>query len=229
MDIARIRKKLKKSGETDEQKAGEESKEDKTVQSSGDSAHGGSGVEKASEIGDKESERLDSGTEQADTQKTEEVVKAETPEDEVKAEAVPANEIEILAFTVANEEYAVKITELQEVLRNQRITAVPRAPKYLKGVTFLRGRILPVIDLKYRLGLKGENGGRQKIIVLAIPKEPVGALVSPLLGAIRIPETELLQPPATLDVREKSFIEGVVKTQDRFISILNVDELVKIS
>ncbi len=190
MDIAKIRKKLKKSETCKGEKPKDILREKKT--------------EKVSQP-----ESRDIG--------------AETPDEE------PIKEIEIIAFKIANEEYAIKISGMLEILRYQNITPVPRSPKYLKGVTFLRGRILPVIDLKYRLGFKGENGGKQKILVLATSKEPVGALVSSLLGVIRVPETELLQPPATLDEREKSFIEGVIKIQDRFISVLNVDELVKIS
>jgi purine-binding chemotaxis protein CheW len=196
MDMAKIRKKLKRLKTSSEQK---ESPEDaqKTV---------------------------DIKPEASLT--TEPPVKGEPTTVEIKTDKTPVKEIEIIAFKIANEEYAVRISKMQEILRYQRITPVPRSPRYLKGVTFLRGKVLPVIDLKDRLGLKGEVEGKQKIIVLATSKEPVGALVSSVLDVIRFPETELLQPPATLDEREKSFIEGVVRIQDRFISILNVEEIV---
>ncbi len=225
MDIAKIRKKLKKS----EARKGEKSRNILQEKKTKDTRE--TMLKRKRRHGYPGTKDIKADIEPAPaTYKEEEVgqhepsdIGAEIPDEE------PVKEIEIIAFKIANEEYAVKISEMLEILRYQKITPVPRSPKYLKGVTFLRGRILPVIDLQYRLGLKGENGVRQKIIVFDFPKEPVGALVNSLLGVIRVPETELLQPPATLDDREKSFIEGVVKIQNRFISVLNVDELVKIS
>ncbi|MBI4698845.1 MAG: purine-binding chemotaxis protein CheW [Nitrospirae bacterium] len=139
-------------------------------------------------------------------------------------------EVEILAFKIANEEYAVKITELQEIIRYQRITIVPCTPLYVLGVTSLRGKIIPVIDLKIRLGL---NGGveakqkKQKILILSGNKEPLGALVSLILGVFRLPASELLPPPPTLTEEEKNYIDGIVKIKNRFISILNVNAITR--
>lgn len=136
-------------------------------------------------------------------------------------------EIEILAFKLGDEEYALRIKEVQEILKYQRITCVPRAPWYLKGITSLRGKVLPVIDLKQRLGLGREDGGGQKIIVIASSPQPVGVLVSSVLDVIRLPEIELLEPPPTLSEEERAFIQGVVRIKNRFISVLNVDEILK--
>jgi len=198
MDIARIRKKLKKLKTSEEQK------------------------EAISREGTEDSQEAVRESSKEKGRTPPEIVSSE-----IEPERTEVKEIEIIAFKVANEEYGVRVSELQEILRSQRITTVPRSPKYLKGVTFLRGRVLPVIDLKERLGLKGEMEKKQKIMVLLTPKEPVGIIVGSVLDIIRFPETELLQPPATLNENEKSFIEGVVKINNKFISILNVKEIVK--
>ncbi len=208
MDIARIRKKLKKLKAPDEQKTKETLQEGK--------------IKEVPEIADTKIE-----TEQEDAKKTGEESKNESPDVEVEAKVVPIEGTEILAFRIANEEYAVKIAELQEVLKNQRITAVPRSPKYLKGITSIRGKILPIVDLRERLGLTDKNTGKEKIIIISGKKEPLGILVGAVLGVFRFPSSELLPPPSTMTDEEKGFIEGVVKINSKFISILKVDEVLK--
>ncbi|MBI5049506.1 MAG: purine-binding chemotaxis protein CheW [Nitrospirae bacterium] len=136
-------------------------------------------------------------------------------------------EMEVLAFKVADEEYAVTTSEIQEIIRYQNITLVPRSPKYLKGVTSIRGKILPVIDLKERLGLRHSNTGKEKIIILKTSKEPIGTLVGSVIDVVRFHRAELMQPPPTLSEKEKGLIDGVVRIKDRFISVLNVGELIK--
>lgn len=238
MDIAKIRKKLKKPGTApDEHKTGETARQ------------GGQAGQPAPPLEHKESTlNAENASDLSDKSKTGETTKAIetkiTVSGEEKKEPVDADktivpagpavkaeikdikdEAEILAFKIANEEYAVRINDLQEVLRLQRITAVPRSPEYLKGITSLRGKILPVIDLRDRLGLTEENVGKQKIIVISGKKEAFGALVGTVLGTFRFPEDELLPPPSTLTDKEKKFIEGVVRMDNKFISILKVDEI----
>lgn len=220
MDIARIRKKLKKRLETpDKQKTEEE----KLAWGAGHDSQTQE-VPKAAdtEINISQSEICS----EEEIEKAEKAGKTGLPEAGIEEETVQ-EETEILTFKIANKEYAVRIIELQEVLKEQKITAVPRAPSYLRGITSLRGKILPVIDLKTRLGLTDENGERQKIIVLSGKKEPLGALVSAVLGVFRFPASELLPPPSTLTEEEKNFIEGVVKINNKFIPILKVDEILK--
>lgn len=220
MDIARIRKKLKKRLETpDKQKIEEE----KLVLEAGSDSQ----TQEVPKVADTESDISQSEIRSEEAiEKVEEACKTGLPEAGIEEETVQ-EETEILTFKIANEEYAVRIIELQEVLKEQNITAVPRAPSYLRGITSLRGKILPVIDLKARLGLTGENGGRQKIIILSGKKEPLGALVDAVLGVFRFPASEILPPPSTLTEEEKNFIEGVVKINNKFIPILKVDEILK--
>lgn len=220
MDIARIRKKLKKRLETpDKQKIEEE----KLARGTGPDSQ----TQKVPKAADTESNISQSEIRsEEEIEKAEEAGKTGLPKAGIEEETVQ-EETEILTFRIANEEYAVRIIELQEVLKDQKITAVPRAPSYLRGITSLRGKILPVIDLKARLGLTDENGGRQKIIVLSGKKEPLGALVGAVLGVFRFPASKLLPPPSTLTEEEKNFIEGVVKINNKFIPILKVNELLK--
>jgi purine-binding chemotaxis protein CheW len=196
MDIAKIRKKIKKLEEDAKQK-------DKAIEQDV--------KEPVPEIPAKET-----------------LAKTEVKETDVKEEVEKIPDTEILAFKLGSEEYAIRMTELQEIIRYQRITSVPCSPGYLIGVTSLRGKIVPVIDLRLRLGLEGDHGERQKIIILSGKKDPIGALVSSILGVYRFPANEILPPPSILTEEEKGFIEGVVKIKNKFIPILNVDEIIKL-
>jgi purine-binding chemotaxis protein CheW len=234
MDIAKIRKKLKELDTAkNEQKISEPACPADSPLEHKESALN---AETASDLSDKsEAGETTKAIETKSTVSGEEIKKPGDA-DKTIVPAGPAGrpdikeiqeEAEILAFKIANEEYAIRITDLQEVLRFQRITAVPRAPKYLRGITSLRGKILPVIDLKDRLGLTEENAGKQKIIVISGKKEALGALVGAVLGVFRFPAGELLPPPSTLTDEEKKFIEGVIKMDNKFIPILKVDEILK--
>lgn len=210
MDISRIRKKLKETEAEEEQK-----KEDLTEEKSE-----ADNVSVEKDINESSSEKS--------AEKTE-IDKADTITDETENDlsASPANEIELLSFNVGNEEYAVKLADLQEIIRDQTVTPVPRSPAYLKGVTFLRGKILPIIDLAKRLGLKEDGGLLQKIIVLAVSRSPLGVLIGSGVDILRFREDEVLPPPSTLDENEIGLIEGVVSINNRFISLLNVNNILK--
>ena len=146
---------------------------------------------------------------------------------EEDTEAAPVNELELLAFNVGSEEYAVKLSDMQEIVRSQTITPIPRSPEYLRGVTFLRGKILPVIDLGKRLGLEWESGMLQKIIVLSASNAPLGILIGSGIDVLRCRENDVLPPPSTLDESEIGLIEGVVNINNRFISVLNINNILK--
>lgn len=147
--------------------------------------------------------------------------------EEENAVAVPVNELELLAFNVGSEEYAVKLSDMQEIIRSQTITPIPRSPEYLRGVTFLRGKILPVIDLGKRLGLEWESGALQKIIVISASNAPLGILIGSGIDVLKCRENEVLPPPSTLDESEVGLIEGVVNIKNRFISVLNINNILR--
>ena len=143
----------------------------------------------------------------------------------LEEDTLPVSDIELIAFSVSNEEFAMRLSDMKEIIKQQVITPVPRSPLYLQGAAFLKGRILPVINLSERLSLKKMDEGRQKIIVMYTSKEPVGILANKIIDVIRVHETDMLPPPSTLSDREKSFMEGVIKIGDRFISVLKIDNI----
>jgi purine-binding chemotaxis protein CheW len=141
--------------------------------------------------------------------------------------------VELLTFSLSNEEYAFRVPEVEEVIRSQLIAFVPTMPGYVLGITSLRGKIIPVIDLKTRLNLQEKylagdspeaevkSGQEKKILIIDGPKGLIGATIDKVIGVVRLPLSEILQPPGHLDENGLKFIEGIVVLKKRFISIIH--------
>jgi purine-binding chemotaxis protein CheW len=139
--------------------------------------------------------------------------------------------IEILTFSLLKEEFALRVSQLEEILRPQRITMVPKMPDYVMGITSLRGKIIPVIDLKTKLSLidkPSDINPRGKILIIKGPKGPIGAEIDKIIGVVRIAKSEIIPPPSHLTEAEHKFIEGVTVVDKRFISIIQMEEAIKI-
>ncbi|HET6516131.1 MAG TPA: chemotaxis protein CheW [Thermodesulfovibrionales bacterium] len=149
---------------------------------------------------------------------------------EGRKEEPDAATIELLTFALAREEYAFRIDDVHEIIKPQRVTKIPRSEHYLIGITSLRGRIIPVLDLKKRLSLVegGAKNTRQKILILKGPKGPIGAMVDRVIGVIRPQASKIGETPAHLKEGETKFIEGVALLDGRFISIIKTTEAMNI-
>ena len=135
--------------------------------------------------------------------------------------------VELLTFSLAKEEYAFRIEDVQEIIRPMRITKIPNAHASLLGITSLRGKIIPVIDMKKRLSLEARETGdvaKQKIIIVKGPKGQIGVLIDRVAGVIRV--AHIVESPAHLPETEMKCIEGVAVMEGRFISILRIEETI---
>jgi purine-binding chemotaxis protein CheW len=151
---------------------------------------------------------------------------------------------ELLTFSLDKEEFAFRVSEVEEIVRFQRITVLPSVPDYVSGITSLRGKIIPVIDLKKRLALNIKSSGESaytgssgdndfddakgKIIVLSGPRGLIGAIIDMVNGVVRLPNEMILEPPPHLTEEETRFIEGVVIIDKRFISIIRSEDALDI-
>jgi purine-binding chemotaxis protein CheW len=149
--------------------------------------------------------------------------------------------VELLTFSLGREEFAFKVAEVQEIIRLQKMTRVPTMRNYVIGITSLRGKIIPVLDLKARLNLKntGEapeygteedpGGGRaSKILIIDGPKGFIGAAIDRVIGVVSLPKNRVLDPPAHLSEVEMKYIEGIVIIEKRFISVLRAQDAMNI-
>jgi len=140
------------------------------------------------------------------------------------------NIVEFLHFRLANEDYAFKVSEIEEILKFHNVTPVPRMKPYVMGLSSLRGKIIPLVDLKKRLGLSEDMKERAKprIVILNGPKGSVGAWVDLVIDVLRIPEDMIQDPPAHLSEGEARFIEGIALWEGKFVSIIRTDEALNI-
>ncbi len=148
--------------------------------------------------------------------------------DEIQDRTRRGNQIKFLAFRLGDEEYAVNLLEMKEVQLYRAVTRVPRTPSYLLGIMSLRGRVIPVFDLRQRLGIRGEAPLAPRILVFSKGHEPVGAKVDSISGVLTTWTEDILPSLNTLSEEESRFITGVIRTEHRFVSMLNLDELLVI-
>ena len=141
-----------------------------------------------------------------------------------------AEKTELLGFMISDKEYALDILEIKEIIRLQTITAVPRTPDYLKGIITLRGVIVPIFDLRRRLGLKErEHGPLTRIVVVYRGEEYAGLIVDSITHVMRIGAEQIEPPPTTIGVVEAEFIRGVTRHQERLIILLNLSRVLDVT
>jgi purine-binding chemotaxis protein CheW len=149
---------------------------------------------------------------------------------QAKVAEVPSEAIQYLTFFLGKEMYAADILVIKEILQFGDITEVPMMPPYLRGVINLRGAVLPVIDLAYRLG-KGltTEGKRSCIVILEVQlggqAVNVGVMVDSVSAVIDIAKNQIDAAPALGGTVRTDFIAGIGKLESGFVIILNVEHI----
>lgn len=140
----------------------------------------------------------------------------------------PAQEIEMLGFRLGNEEYALLVEQMREVVKLWEITSVPNAPEYVLGVTSLRGKVLPVIDLCKRLGLPpGVRDGKARIIVVSLDEEETGLIVDRVTGVIKFSPDDIRPAPDTIEQGAGAeFLRGLARKNDKLYILLDIEKAV---
>ncbi|MFO8022559.1 MAG: chemotaxis protein CheW [Perlabentimonas sp.] len=133
-----------------------------------------------------------------------------------------------LSFKLGDEEFAAHVSKVLNILEMTKITEVPKAPEYMKGVINLRGTVLPVIDTRIKFGMTPtEYTTNTCIIVLDIEVDgdaiQVGALVDAVQAVLEIDKKQIMPPPSIGSKYRSEFIEGVANIDEKFIMILNMD------
>ncbi len=133
-----------------------------------------------------------------------------------------------LSFKLGEEEFAAHVSKVLNILEMTKVTEVPKAPPYMKGVINLRGTVLPVVDTRIKFGMSATvNTTNTCIIVLDIQLDgesiQVGALVDAVQAVLEFDKDKILPPPSIGSKYKSEFIEGVVNINEKFIMILDMD------
>lgn len=153
--------------------------------------------------------------------------------DEMTLAAPDADEkkIELLAFKLSNEEYVLDINRIKEIIRPVEITRVPRVPSYIKGIISLRGVIVPVYNLKNRLGLSEanefSNDSQKRILIVNFDEEFIGIIVDAVTGVVKINEDIIEPTPQIIKGVDAEYLKGVARTNNRLLILLNLDRVLK--
>ena len=134
--------------------------------------------------------------------------------------------LQLVSFKIANEEFGIDILNVQEINRMVPITRVPNSPVFVEGIINLRGRVLPVIDLRAKLGLpKKEYDKDTRIVVANIEGKTVGFLVDAVSEVLRIPKSITEAPPEIITGINSEYITAVGKLDDRLLILLDLNKL----
>ena len=137
-------------------------------------------------------------------------------------------QIELLGFMLSDEQYALDILEIKEIVRLHAITPVPRSPPWLKGIVTLRGVIVPIFDLRSRLGLAEiDYGANTRIIVVYRGEEFAGLIVDSITQVMRLTVEAIEPPPQTIALVEAEYLRGVVRFRDQLVILLNLPRVVE--
>lgn len=134
--------------------------------------------------------------------------------------------IQLVTFSIGEEEFGVDILKVQEIIRTMEITRVPRAPEFVEGVINLRGKVIPIIDLRRRFKLADRAHDKHtRIIVIEISSMVVGFVVDSVSEVLRIPSNTVEPPPPVVSGMDSEYISGVGKLEDRLLILLDLNKL----
>lgn len=129
---------------------------------------------------------------------------------------------QIVVLEVAGAPYGVNIGAVAEIIPKPNIVRVPRAPDFVEGVIDLRGRVIPVVDLRGRLGLS-TAGAADRVVLAEIGTESVGMVVDGVTEVLRLPAGSVEPPPRAATGPDSAFLRGVARVDGRLILLLDLD------
>jgi purine-binding chemotaxis protein CheW len=125
------------------------------------------------------------------------------------------------------ENFAIPIEQIREIRAIESITKVPKAKSYVKGIINLRGHIIPVIDVKEKIGLDSDiniNSSKQRILVAEVNNSLTGLLVDEVDQVMRI-QTKDIEPAPQGALESHNYVKGIAKSDDKLIVLLDVAKL----
>ncbi len=134
--------------------------------------------------------------------------------------------IQLVTFKLGQEEYAVDIQYVQEIIRIQEITQVPDIPDFVEGIINLRGKIIPIIDLQKRFKLKKYNDSEKtRIVVVEQNEKIIGLTVNSVKEVLNISTDKIEPPPSTVAGIGKEYLKGIGNLENRLLILLDLNSI----
>lgn len=148
----------------------------------------------------------------------------------MKSFTIEEQVLQLVTFMVGNEQCGIHIMKVQEIIRVIGAVKVPKAPAYVGGVINLRGKIVPVIDLRNRMGKSvTEYTDSSRIIIVDSGSRLAGLVVDVVVDVTNLNHNELEPCPAIDENTRSKYIMGIGKKDDRLITVLNLEDLLIVS
>jgi len=145
------------------------------------------------------------------------------------SQVVSESHVEYLCFRVSDEIYGINIMDIKEIIKPREVTEVPRAPSFVSGVLSLRGMIIPIIDMRLRLGLaQNEPTGKERIIVIKNVNSLSGLMVDEVIQVVQVQHNDVEPAPPVLDGIDRDFIRGIGRSEGLLMIILNLENVADI-
>jgi purine-binding chemotaxis protein CheW len=135
-------------------------------------------------------------------------------------------ELQVVGFRIGDETFGVRIGSVREIVRVPEITSVPNASETIEGVINLRGKIIPVMDLRKRFGqVEISSDKKNRILVVELDNKLIGLIVNSASEVLKIPPSEIESPGSVFADGESSYVTGVGKLNGRLIILLDISKL----
>lgn len=155
-------------------------------------------------------------------------MKTSTLEKKDKQYAGKSDELlQLVSFKIGSEEFGVDILKVQEINRMVEITKVPQAPHYVEGVINLRGKVIPIVNLRKRFNLElKEYDKNTRIVVVDIGGNIMGMVVDSVSEVLRLPSSTIEPAPEIATGVNSEYIKGVAKLEDRLLIFLDLSKVI---
>ncbi|GFO56689.1 hypothetical protein GMSM_36960 [Geomonas sp. Red276] len=151
-------------------------------------------------------------------------------DDGLLGEEAASATLELLCFRVADEEYAISIMDIKEIIKPREVTEVPRVPAFVRGILSLRGIIIPIFDIRLRLGLPAAvHSERERVIVVNRSEGFCGVLVDEVVQVVRVGEGSIEPPPVVLEGIDREFVQGIGRVGGRMLILLDMMKVLDVS
>lgn len=134
--------------------------------------------------------------------------------------------MQLVSFKLAQEEYGIEITKVQEIILMGEITRVPQTPDFIKGLINLRSTVIPIVDLRLRFGLEQQEATDEtRIMVVNVAGKTIGIIVDAVSEVLRIAHDQIAPPPPTVAGLGREYLTGLVKLEHRLLILLDIDKI----
>jgi purine-binding chemotaxis protein CheW len=139
---------------------------------------------------------------------------------------IHADMLQLVTFKLAGQKYAVDILKVQEINNMKEITTIPNAPSFLEGAINLRGKVIPVLNLRKKFSFEDNpSPDTAKIVIMDVRGVIMGLVVDSVSDVLRIPRDLVEPPPPVSSNISSEFLAGIAKLEEGLVILLNIDKL----